>query len=240
MNTTQTMLTSLRAGVVKADRPTFRLRRRDLIALPIGLAVAAVAIEPALITRLTGWDLGFGLPGVLAAIPSGLLFAALLVGVVLVIERRGLSSMVIRRPRRADVTFAVYAAGIAVAAQGLLSIIVPMERSQGVGELTRWGVPAVLALIVFGAVSEEILYRGYLGERLGALLRSRWAGAVVVTTLFVAPHIVFFGWSWMTGAFLATIATVLTALLRRNLVAAIIVHGGTNLPILIPTVAASL
>lgn len=227
-------------GVKNADRPTFRLRRRDAMALPIGLGVAALAIDPALVTRVTGWDLGFGLPGVLAAIPTGLVFAALLLGVVLLVERRGLSSMLIVRTTSGDVTFGIYAAGLALAGQGVLSMLVPLERSQGVGEVTRWGVPAVLALVVFGAVSEEILYRGYLGERLAAILHSRWAGALVVTTLFVVPHITFFGWSWMTGAFLATIATVVTALLRRSLVAAIIVHAGTNLPILIPTVAASL
>ncbi|MDO5499916.1 MAG: CPBP family intramembrane metalloprotease [Propionibacteriaceae bacterium] len=195
------------------------------------------------VDHIAGIDLRFGLSGPLAGDPWKWLGAALLLVVVLGAERLGLASLLIRQPSGRDLEWVLYAFGAFMAWSWIVGILAPQEDNEGIATLTRLGVAGVLALIVTAAITEEVVYRGFLAERLGALFGrrwwARWVGAALSLSIFVVPHLVFFGPSWLLHQLPGAIAIAAIALLRRNLIAAMLLHLLMNLPILIPTVSAS-
>ena len=62
----------------------------------------------------------------------------------------------------------------------------------------------------------------------------------VSLAIFIAPHIVFFGPTWLFHQLVGSLALVAFTLIRRNLVATMLLHLLVNAPILIPTVLAKL
>ncbi|PPF46167.1 hypothetical protein C5B85_05930 [Pseudoclavibacter sp. AY1F1] len=89
----------------------------------------------------------------------------------------------------------------------------PQEDNEGVGIITSMSIPGVILLITTAAVSLAI---------------------------FIAPHVVFFGPSWLFHQLVGSLALVAFTLIRRNLVATMFLHMLVNAPILIPTVLAKL
>lgn len=217
-------------------------RARLLVSLVLGALVVMFVYRGPPVDRLAGIDLRLGLTGPLAGDPWKWLGAALLVAVVLGVERLGLGSLLLRRPTGRDVEWVGYAFGAFMAWSWLIGMLAPQEDNDGIATIARLGVAGVLALIVTAAVTEEIVYRGFLAERLGALFgASPWArpaGAVLSLAVFVAPHLTFFGPSWLLHQFPGALAVAAIALFRRNLPAAMLLHLLINLPILIPTVLA--
>jgi len=206
-----------------------------------GVVVAGVYGGPP-VDSVAGVDLRFGLVGPLAGDPWKWSGAVLVVLVVLGVERLGPSSLLIRRPSGRDLEWVLYAFGGVMAWSWLLSLVAPQEDNEGIATIAALGVPGVLVLIISAAVTEEVVYRGFLAERLGALLDPRpwagWAGAAASLAVFVVPHVAFFGPSWLLHQLPGALAIAGIALIRRNLVAAMLLHLLLNLPILIPVVAA--
>lgn len=219
--------------------PVFARRSRDGVLFVAGLLIFWFIYDGPPVPHLAGIDLRFGLEGP----PSSNLWkwagALLLLGLVVWGERRGLASLLITKPSGKDIEWAFYVFGGVMAWSWLASLIAPQKENAGVEMIVSMGVPGVLLLILTAAVTEEIAFRGYLQERLGSLMRSRWIGAAVSLLIFVAPHIVFFGPSWLLHQLVGALALVTFTLVRRNLVATMLLHVLINAPILIPTVIAA-
>lgn len=215
-----------------------RIRLVASVILGVGVIVGMYG-GPAVDT-IAGIDLRFGLTGPQSGDPWKWAGAAALIGVVVLVERRGLSSLLIRRPSSRDIEWVMYAFGAVMVWSWLLSIVAPQKDNDGVATIAALGLGGVMILIVTAAVTEEIVYRGYLAERLGALLGRgaypRLAGAAASLAVFVAPHVSFFGPSWLLHQLPGTLALAAIALFRRNLPAAMLLHLLINAPILIPTI----
>ncbi|GMA30936.1 CPBP family intramembrane glutamic endopeptidase [Litorihabitans aurantiacus] len=220
----------------RVNDPTFRFAPRDVVALLAGLAVVLLVYEARVNDIFPGLDLSLGLTGPASTTLLKWVGAALLLAVVLVLERRRLATMLLVRPTGKDVSFAVYAFGVAIVWSWLASMIWPQGANEGQDSITGLGVGGVLILLITAAVTEEIVYRGYLAERFGALLRSRWIGAAVSLAIFVVPHVVVFGPSWLLIHLVGSLAIVTVVLVRCNLWAAMLTHLLVNAPILIPTI----
>lgn len=218
--------------------PAFRATRRDLLVLPIGLAIFWFIFSGPPVRRIGDFDMKFGLEGPISTDPWKWLGAVLLVALVLLVERRTLASMLLVKPTSKDLEWVLYAFGAVMALSWLAQRISPQEGNSGVETVVALGVPGVIALILTAGITEEIAFRGYLQERFGALLRSRLLGAAVSFGIFLIPHLAFFGPSWLLHQLPGALALVLISLIRRNLVATMVLHLLINAPILIPTVLA--
>ncbi|WP_337062555.1 CPBP family intramembrane glutamic endopeptidase [Kineococcus sp. G2] len=218
-------------------------RPRLLVSLLLGGVVIAGVHSGPPVDEVAGIDLRWGLTGPAAGDPWKWLGAGLLVAVVLRVERLGTSSLLLRRPSGRDLEWVLYAFGIVMAWSWLIGTLAPQRDNEGVAAIAALGVTGALVLIVTAAVTEEIVYRGYLAERLGALFGrrpyARWLGAAASLTIFTGPHLVFFGPSWLLHQLPGALAIAAIAVVRRNLLAAMTLHLLINLPILIPVVAAS-
>jgi uncharacterized protein len=215
-------------------------RPRLLASLTLGVFVIVGVYGGPPVDRLAGVDLRFGLSGPLSGDPWKWLGAALVLTVVLGVERLGPYSLLIRRPSGRDLEWVLYAFGLVMAWSWLAGRLAPQDDNEGIATIVGLGVSGVTVLIVTAAVTEEVVYRGFLAERLGALFGRRpWArvlGATLSLIVFVLPHLAFFGPSWLVHQLPGALAVAGIALLRRNLIAAMLLHLLINMPILIPTI----
>ncbi|PPG04293.1 hypothetical protein C5E06_05755 [Pseudoclavibacter sp. RFBI5] len=220
--------------------PTFEPRTRDGWIFLAGLLLFWVVYNGPPVPELAGIDLRLGMAGPASSNAWKWLGALLLIALVLWGERRGLASLLITKPTSKDIEWAFSAFGGVMAWSWIASLVAPQEENSGVATITSMSIAGVLLLIVTAAVTEEVAFRGYLQERLGSLLHSRWIGAAVSLVIFIAPHVVFFGPSWLFHQLVGTLALVAFTLIRRNLVATMLLHFLINAPILIPTMLAKL
>lgn len=225
------------ASSVEEARSAWSLSRPRLLAsLALGAIVIGLVYKGPPVDEIAGVHLWFGLRGPISGDPWKWIGVGLLLAIVFGVERLGLTSLLIRRPRWADIEWALYLFGGAMAWAWLADMIAPQAGNAGIEVVLRLGVLGILVLTVTAAVTEEIVYRGFLAERLGALFGARrWApcaGAALSLAIFVAPHLAFFGPSWLLHQFPTVLAIAVIAVVRRNLVIAILVHLLTNLPIL--------
>lgn len=225
---------------VSIGTPAFAPRARDGWIFLAGLLIFWFVFNGPPAREIAGIDLRFGLTGPASSNPWKWGGALLLLALVFWGERRGLASLLITKPSGKDIEWAFYVFGGVMAWSWVASLIAPQEENVGVGMIVSMGIPGVLLLIATAAITEEIAFRGYLQERLGSLMRSRWIGAAVSLAIFIAPHVVFFGPSWLLHQLAGTLALVAFTLIRRNLVATMTLHALINAPILIPTVMAML
>ncbi len=225
------------ASSVEGTRNAWSLSRRRLLAsLTLGAIVIGLVYKGPPVDEIAGVHLWFGLRGPISGDPWKWIGVGLLLAIVFGVERLGLASLPIRRPRWAGIEWALYLFGGAMAWAWLADMIAPQVGNAGIEVVLRLGVLGILVLTVTAAVTEEIVYRGFLAERLGALFGARswapWAGAGLSLAIFVAPHLTFFGPSWLLHQFPTALAIAVIAVVRRNLVIAMLVHLLTNLPIL--------
>lgn len=225
------------ASPVEARHSAWSLSRpRLLTSLALGAIVIGFVYKGPPVDEIAGIHLWFGLRGPISGDPWKWIGVGLLLAIVFGVERLGLGSLLIRRPSWADIEWALYIFGGAMAWAWLADLIAPQAGNAGIDVVLRLGVVGIVILTVTAAVTEEIVYRGFLAERLGALFGTRrwapWLGAGLSLALFVAPHLAFFGPSWLLHQFPTALAIAVIAVVRRNLVVAMLVHLLTNLPIL--------
>ena len=225
---------------VNIDTPTFAWRARDGWTLLIGLLIFWFVFSGPPVREVGDLDLRLGLEGPASSNPWKWAGALLLVALVVFGERRDLASLLITKPSGKDTEWAFYTFGGVMAWSWIASLIAPQDDNAGVAVISSMSIIGVVLLIFTAAITEEVVYRGYVQERLGSLLRSRWMGAAISLAIFVTPHIVFFGPSWLFHQLVGSLALVAFTLIRRNLVATMLLHVLVNTPILIPTVLAKL
>ena len=221
------------------DKQFRPLVRRWGVAL-VGLGLAFLpSWAPSL---LRGW--GVELPshlGPASSIAWNIVAVSLLLLYILLVERRGLSSIRIVRPTGKDLEWALILFGIHMGFAWLVRTLWPPPSSDsGSDEIAAMPLILVVALIISAAVFEEILFRGYPLERLTELTHHRWIALVVTVPLFVIPHLMFFGPQWLLYQGSGTLVIYVLYLWRRNLVACMLLHLLINLPILIPAITGRL
>lgn len=103
----------------------------------------------------------------------------------------------------------------------------------GIGETWAiWAAPALVAILVQSA-AEEVFFRGYLLQQLGARFRSPWIWAVLPAAIFGALHYnpaTFGANTWLHMVHTAVVGTLLALVTARtgNLGAAIGLHFANN------------
>jgi membrane protease YdiL (CAAX protease family) len=100
--------------------------------------------------------------------------------------------------------------------------------------LLEYSLPVIVALILTTATTEEILFRGYVIERLEELTGRLWLAVGFSFVVFVIPHIVFFGPLWLLTNGANVVLLYMLYVWRRNLIACMIMHLLGNSLLLIP------
>ncbi|MDN5570282.1 MAG: CPBP family intramembrane metalloprotease [Propionibacteriaceae bacterium] len=202
----------------------------------LGLAIVyAPSYLPSLL-RLAGGDIpAWGPAGVLLWnwLAVGLL--ALHVGAL---ERLDAASLRLAKPTTKDVEWALYLGGAANLWHWGTAALLPesMTGQANAGQTTvvALGPLLALALVLTTSVTEEVLWRGYVVERLGAWI-GPLAAAAAGMTIFALGHLSFFGWTWLLTNLPGAIALYALLLWRRNLWSCIICHAVLNMPIVVLT-----
>jgi uncharacterized protein len=164
-------------------------------------------------------------------------FAALLLAFVVLVERLPLSSMGIRRPRRGDVVWGVAFVIAAYCATAAASLVLSPPHDAGTSFILHQSLATRAVLVPTAAICEEILYRGYIIERIGSLSGSIWWGAAADYVLFVLPHLRFFGFTWLIFEGTGALLMVVLYAWRRNLPACMLLHLLSDAPILLISAA---
>jgi len=184
------------------------------------------------LNSLLGVDIGFEGPSTI--ILWNWLAVGALMTFVLFVERRSVSSILIKRPNGKDIETALFYWGIAMAWSWLAMTLLPSGQDPGTASLVALSIPVLLGMIITTAITEEILFRGYPIERINEITSTTWIGPAVSFAVFLVPHLTFFGPSWMLYHGGGTVMIYALYLRRRNLVACMLLHFLVNVPILIP------
>lgn len=154
------------------------------------------------------------------------------------VERLDATSLRLVRPSSRDIEWGGYLGGAAALwSWGMGSLLPPVVRAEadsGQGSLVELGPWVALGLVVTASITEEVLWRGYVVERLGAWLGPAVA-AVIGLAVFVVPHVDYFGWTWLLTNLPGTLLLYGLLLWRRNLWACIVCHVVQNAPIVVLT-----
>ncbi len=91
--------------------------------------------------------------------------------------------------------------------------------------LATYSWPLLVALFLTGTVLEEVLYRGYLIERMILLTGSRWLAGLVSCATFTAVHLRFFGVGATVDVAVLSVVLDLLYVKTRSLWPAMVFHG---------------
>lgn len=194
----------------------------------VGLFIATIGLLAAeLGGELIGEWLGVSRP-LLLSLAGWWLLTGLLLALVLFWEGRPLSSIGIRQPSFSTIGWGIGAFIVGVLAFGFTF---PLVDAFGLGttvEGTEWLVQFPVWLLIVTAVTagltEEVMFRGYLLERIGELTGALWIGAAISAVVFTLVHIPLWG---VGGALQIGVWTIVVTVLyvkTRNLWACIVMH----------------
>lgn len=91
--------------------------------------------------------------------------------------------------------------------------------------LAGYAWPTLAALAVTGAVFEEVVYRGYLIERIVLLTGRIWVAATISWVAFTSMHLGFFGLGATLNAGVLSAALVWLYVRERNLWPVVVLHS---------------
>jgi membrane protease YdiL (CAAX protease family) len=196
-------------------------------------AIAVALIGPPIfagVSKQLDESSGLLIPIVLQLLYCGL--AVFILWVVVNREHLPLRSIGLRRP-----DWSTLAAGIvfwSVAFYVLPLVMTPFTHGlaadaglqSGIARIARWPIWFRIVVGATGAVTEELLYRGYAIERLTAVTGRRWLGAAIPAAVFGAAHIPLWGVRFALAADLPFgIVMTLCYLWKRDLPANMLAHG---------------
>jgi membrane protease YdiL (CAAX protease family) len=195
----------------------------------VGLLIAFGAPELRLWRRIApGQDISLAREAVWWAI------GAVMVGYVLLVERRPLSSIGLRFPNGKTFLFGVLTAVLLIVTFALSYAVIfrllglPANRA-AVGQITRNPVWFLILLLTRAAVVEEIAYRGYAIERIEELTGSRSLAALISVVVFTLAHFAFWGGTHLIVVGFSAVILALLYLWRRDLICNMIAHLLTDL-----------
>jgi membrane protease YdiL (CAAX protease family) len=145
------------------------------------------------------------------------------------VEHRKLDSIGFRKFPRKYIWIAIVAYLVYVLISAGLEPVLKSMGLQSLRDLSPtlkdYGFPLLFGLFLTGTFVEEILYRGYIIERVTELTGRKWLAGTISWLTFTLVHIRFFGLGPMLEV--AVIAAILVMLYTRakSIWPAIIVHG---------------
>lgn len=177
----------------------------------------------------------------LRALIGSLVTFGLAFGVIAVVkwwEKKPLSEMGLHRQTRRSIIIAL-ASSIVIAIGGtLLSLAIikgfsiPMPKTMP-EVLSVFPIWLSIWIVVSGSIAEEILYRGFVIERIGQITGSIRLGALITLIWFTLLHLPL-GWTYtLTIVFPVSLLITLLYVWRRDLIATIIVHFVFNAPLIV-------
>ncbi len=151
---------------------------------------------------------------------------AVMILVVLRIERLPLTSIGVRSVRWWTIPFGVLAGIVITLASGLLVKVLGLHADASYVALLQT-LPLVLRILlaVTAGVFEETLYRGYAFERLATATGSRWIAAACTVVVFTVTHAPAVGWSHLLPVGIVASLVTLLYLWRRDLVLNMVAHA---------------
>jgi membrane protease YdiL (CAAX protease family) len=185
-------------------------------------------------------------PALIVQFVLHLVFCAIAAAVVLVVvrvERQPLSSIGLRRPGWSTLVFGSLVALVTLVvlpwATRPLTGPQPGERvASEIRTLSLWPIWFRAFVGATAGVVEETLYRGYAVERLAALTRRRWLGALLALMGFTLAHVPAWGLRYSLAADLPfAIVMTLFYLWRRDLAANALAHS-TGLVVMLTAIKA--
>lgn len=173
------------------------------------------------------------IPGIFYSAAMELLFSGVVAAFAFGVQRRKLGFYGLRPVGWQDLgevvfTFIVITA-LAFALNAAARLAMSTAPSASQNELDE--VPLAIGLTkgIIAGVCEEFLFRGYLIEELGGLIRSRKLAGCVSVVIFAVGHVPHFGWS-VKLLLAANAGCFLTILYfrRNNLLACMLLHALIN------------
>jgi membrane protease YdiL (CAAX protease family) len=208
-------------------------KRSSTLRLIIGLVIAYSPSYINILLRWAGVNWQF-LQGPASVLLWNWLAVAALLFFIMKVENAGPSSIGLKRPNRGDLFWAICFWMISTIASGMLNAIWPPAQSSGMATVLALPFLVLVALIVTTSTTEEILFRGYPVERLRELTGSIWPAMLISFTLFVLPHVQFFGPQWLLYNGVGVILFYVLYAWRRNLWSCMLMHFLGNSLLLIP------
>lgn len=167
-----------------------------------------------------------------ALVAEWFLLAALLLFWVPRVERKGLESLGMARWRWRYLWLGGLVYLLVLAAMTLSGLVLEAVGLESVRSLQAtlggYALPTLLGLLVTGTILEEVLYRGYLMERLILLTGRAWVAAVVSWLAFTFVHLRFFGLGPTLDVGVLSAALVLLYWRERSIWPCVVVHGINN------------
>lgn len=123
----------------------------------------------------------------------------------------------------------------------LVSQLLPSTGSGGILDTAAEYPTWLMVLRVFTAgVTEEIIFRGHLIERLLDVIDSRWSAALISLGAFVLPHLAGWNLTHVLGI-VVPLGAILTALYlwKQNVLFVMIVHIVIDAPLIFISLARS-
>lgn len=193
-----------------------------------------ISYLPSYIHKIMDWaNIQLGPDGPSSILIWNWLAVILLLSYIVYIEGRTLASILLIKPTEKDIEWAFWFFGIATTITWLAYALFPTDTDQGTNVLINYPLPILLGIIMTAAISEEILFRGYIIERLRELTGMGWLAVGVSFIIFVMPHITFFGPKWLLYHGIGTMMIYVLYAWRKNLFACMLLHLLINLPILL-------
>jgi membrane protease YdiL (CAAX protease family) len=158
---------------------------------------------------------------------------ALLLGYILLLERRSLASVGWRRPSWRSLALGAAAAATMVGGMVFIYLVVYPALGLSSDEEALSAVQALpswfrIILILRAAVFEELFYRGFVIERLSAISGSRSLAATVSCVAFTLAHLDYWGWAHLMVAGFGGVILTALYMARRDLACNMVAHFATD------------
>lgn len=158
---------------------------------------------------------------------------AVLVVYVLKVERRPLASIGLKKPTWKTWVYGVLGGFVMVAGMATIYLVVFPAFGVSSTESTMQAILATplwfrLILIVRAAVFEEVLFRGFMIERLAEITGSRVLAGIVSAVVFTLAHLGSWGWIHIPIAACGALVLTLLYLWRRDLISNMVAHFVTD------------
>lgn len=89
-------------------------------------------------------------------------------------------------------------------------------------------IPLIVGICLLGPIVEEIFYRGYLYVEIEEFVRSKMLTSILVSLLFVVPHMTQYGFYQLSFVFVFSMALNYVKQITNNLILCVMLHSLVN------------